>query len=584
MTAKIVPIDESVLLEVAGHWLRALTDGSREVVALADQEGRVQYLSVCGAVQQMLGYSAPDIARRSYADLLHPDDMERVVSAFREVVRESDGRLTIDYRLKHQAGHWVAVQSTAINRLDDAVVSAIVVHTRQIPLREPTLPRTQTGEQALPPPSSRTADVLTRMGGRTSFMHAVEEAIERAAGESSFGFSVLIVELERPKMLLGNYGTATVDRLLEQAAQRLTSVLGPADSYCQLDGGEFAVLLQGIDRDQLDVISERVQQTLARRYRVDDQTITTGIIVGMATSERQYAHPEHVLRDAALAASRARSPGRQGRAVFQTKMRIEDTRYMALVSALHSALQGGQLRVYYQPIVSLSTRSLAGFEALVRWQHPDRGLVLPTEFISVAEDTGLIGPLDRWVMREACQQMAQWHSRFGMDPPLHVSVNMSALHFGDQLEDHIDTVLADTGLDPQQLKLEVTESAVLESPETAVERMQRLKRMGVKLSLDDFGTGYASFSHLCQLPYDTLKIDQSFVARIGDEGENTEIINAIIVLGHNLRMDVVAEGVETPKQAAQLKTLWCEYAQGFLFSRPLDSEAAGALIASYPQW
>jgi EAL domain-containing protein (putative c-di-GMP-specific phosphodiesterase class I) len=265
-------------------------------------------------------------------------------------------------------------------------------------------------------------------------------------------------------------------------------------------------------------------------------------------------------------------------------MRIEDTRYMALVSALHSALQGGQLRVYYQPIVSLATRSLAGFEALVRWQHPERGLVLPAEFISVAEDTGLIGPLDRWVMREACQQMANWHGRFGMDPPLHVSVNMSAIHFGDQLEEHIQTVLQDTGLDPQQLKLEVTESAVLESPETATERIQRLKRMGIKLSLDDFGTGYASFSHLCQLPYDTLKIDQSFVARIGDDGENTEIINAIIVLGHNLRMDVVAEGVETPKQAAQLKTMWCEYAQGFFFSRPLDADAAGALIASYPQW
>ncbi|MEQ9320814.1 MAG: EAL domain-containing protein, partial [Polyangiaceae bacterium] len=234
---------------------------------------------------------------------------------------------------------------------------------------------------------------------------------------------------------------------------------------------------------------------------------------------------------------------------------------------------------------SLGTRTLSGFEALVRWEHPRRGLVSPDQFIPVAEDTGLIEPLGRWVLEEACRQMVEWQREHRQASPLDVSVNLSNKQFADEdLEGRVAKILADTGLQADRLKLEVTESAILENQDEAAKVLGRLKDHGVRVSLDDFGTGYSSFSYLCSLPYDTLKIDRSFVSRIGEEGENTDVIHAIIVLAHNLRMEVVAEGVENEIQAAQLKSMWCEYAQGFHFARPLPAAEASALIASSPQW
>lgn len=634
-------MDEGRLLEIAGRWLRALTDGSAEVIALTDAQGHLQYLSVSGAVQQMLGYSAREIAGKGPADLVHPVDLERVIAAFEEVACRPGHRVTVNLRLRHQDGQYIQVQSTAVNRLDDNVVGAIVVHTRKLPVAA-RLPMTAPGPTGPPSPSGppgptarlgssplaqawssaarpgrtvlidpdgngptevegeSTLDddppesvpitvgrghLPTGTAGREAFLRAVEEAIQVAHGDPASGFAVVVVEFERPKMLLGNFGPTLVDQLMLEAGRRLVSVLGPGDAYCALETGEFAVLLQGAgDRGRAEALAQRVQHTLARRYHIEGETVAINVIAGIATSERRYTFAEHVLRDAALAATRARGPGKQGRAVYQTRMRVEDTRYMALVSALHGALQGGQLRVYYQPIVSLKTHSLMGFEALVRWQHPERGLLPPGEFIRAAEDTGLIVPMDRWVMREACRQMAHWNAMFSLQPPLHVSVNLSATQVGEELEEHVERVLQDSGLAARQLKLEVTESAVLENVESVTDRIQRLKELGVKLALDDFGTGYSSFSHLCQLPYDTLKIDQSFVARLGAGQSNVEIVNAIVVLAHNLRMDVVAEGVETTEQAAKLGALGCENAQGYFFARPLDPEAAGALIASRPSW
>jgi EAL domain-containing protein (putative c-di-GMP-specific phosphodiesterase class I)/GGDEF domain-containing protein len=489
----------------------------------------------------------------------------------------------------------VQVQSTGFNRLDDPVVASIVVHTRRLPSSSPqptARPTTAAGVMAELEPVSESVPISVGRGrvpagsaARDAFLRAVDEAIGFASSPGSTGFAVLMIEFDRARMLLGNYGQQMVEQIMDQAGRRLASALGPGDAYCALEAGQFAVLLQGAgSRERSEALANRVQQALLRRYHIDDEAITLGVIAGIATSERRYTQAEHVLRDAALAATRARAPGRKGRAIFQTKMRVEDTKYMALVSALHGALQGGQLRVYYQPLVSLATRTLSGFEALVRWQHPERGLLLPVEFIRAAEETGLIAAMDRWVMREAARQMAQWNAMFAPSPPLHVSVNLSASQVGDETEEHVERVLRESGLAPQQLRLEVTESSVLENPEAMLGRMGRFKELGVKLCLDDFGTGYASFSHLCELPYDTLKIDQSFVARLGEGTGNAEIVNAIIVLAHNLRMDVVAEGVETPMQAAQLRSLWCETAQGFFFSRPIDPEAAGALIASNPHW
>jgi len=563
------PIDRSVLQAASGRWLEALTAGSREGVALLGGDGAIHYLSVSGTLCDLLGYEAKEVHDLVGPAIVHPEDRGALRRAFVGLARERRGQRTIDYRVRHKLGHYVRVQSTAVNRLDDELVASIVVHTRGASV------------SSVPPSDDPASSVRDKPG----FMQAVQQSIDKARTDPTYGFSVLIIELARMKMLLGSYGQEMVDALMSKVSARVTGLLRPGDILGSF-GGEIAVLLDGVrDRRHAARVADRIQRTVGQRYEVGEHHIDTSAIVGIATSERIYERAADVLRDAALATNRARGRNRKRRAVFQTQMRVEDTRFMAMVSELHNAIQEKQFRLHYQPIISLGTRTLSGFEALVRWQHPRRGLVPPDQFIPVAEETGLIEPLGRWVLEEACRQMVQWQRDHRQAPPLNVSVNLSNKQFADEeLEARVAKILADTGLAPDRLKLEVTESAILENQDEAAKVLGRLKDHGVRVSLDDFGTGYSSFSYLCQLPYDTLKIDRSFVSRIGEEGENTDVIHAIIVLAHNLRMEVVAEGVETEIQASQLKSMWCEYGQGFHFAKPLPAEKASALIASSPQW
>ena len=555
---------------VAGRWLQALTEGSGEVVMLVAADGRPQFVSMSQALVDMVGYGPEELSQLSDLSFVHPDDQQLVVASFREVSGSGNGRTSIDYRVRHRLGHWVRVQSTAVNRLADEVVQAVVVHTRPM----------SSSDQ---PPVS---DPGTVGDDRASFAEAVQAAVDRARTDPRYGFSVLLLELERFKMLVGSYGQELVGQLLNDVAGRVAALLRPQDTLGRLSGGEIAILLDGVgDRRHAGRVADRVQKTVSRRYALGEHVVSVSGYIGIATSERIYERSENVMRDAALAANRARSKGHKRRAVFQTQMRVEDTRFMALVAELHAAVQEKQFRLYYQPIISLATRGLIGFEALLRWNHPKHGIVPPVQFIPIAEETGLIAPLGEWVLNEACRQMTVWTRTHPRNPPLHISVNLSAKQFADEdLTGLVERALQSSGLPGGQLKLEVTESAVLESREEAAETLNRLKQQGVKVSLDDFGTGYSSFSYLHQLPYDTIKIDRSFVARIGEDGENTDVIHAIIVLAHNLRMDVVAEGVETARQAQQLEAMWCESAQGYFFARPLEASAAEQLIATNPRW
>ncbi|HZO13724.1 MAG TPA: EAL domain-containing protein, partial [Polyangiaceae bacterium] len=261
------------------------------------------------------------------------------------------------------------------------------------------------------------------------------------------------------------------------------------------------------------------------------------------------------------------------------------TRHMSLHAELHNALQRGQFRVHYLPIVALATRTVCGFEALVRWDHPGRGLISPDLFIPIAEETGLIVQLGRWVLLHACRQMAEWNERYPMDPPLIVTVNLSAKQFAEfDLHDTVEDILGDTGLEPAQLMLEINEGAVVEFREAVVDAMGRMRKAGVRTAIDNFGVGASSFTFLHEVPYDFLKIDRSLVSRAGQGGRSRDVLKAIVDMAHSLAMQVVAEGVETSGQAAQMSNLWCEYATGYLFGKPMLADAAGALIASYPKW
>jgi PAS domain S-box-containing protein len=570
------PASEADLLplRIAGSWLQALTDGSKEVVALLDDDGSVQYLSVSGAVQHILGYEALEIMGMQVNDLLHPLDRTRVLDSFRTVAAHPGGRISIEYRARHRAGHYVRLESTAVNRLRNDYVNAIVVHTREVQHHPPDVSAPRSSSAPTP-----------RLEDEEGFVHAIDEAIEKARG-GAYKFSVMVLELESRDSLLEAYGPEVSEGVLAEVGRRLHALLRPGDKLARIKTGPYAILLDGVgDRSLAERISARIQKTVGNRFSVKGQDVLSSATVGIATSERRYDRAEDVLRDAMLASVRAKGEGAERRAIFRTHMHVEKTRHMSLMAELHNALQRNQFRVHFMPTVSLATRTVSGFEALVRWYHPERGVISPDLFIPVAEETGLIVRLGRWVLLQACRQMVEWQKRYAMDPPLALSVNLSAKQFAEfDLDDQVEHILQDTEFDPQLLTLELAERAVLEHREAVVDAARRLRKLGVKLSLDNFGVGASSFTSLHQLAYDRLKIDRSLVGKMTEEGRGRELVAAIVGLAHNLSMEVVAEGVETPGQAAQLSKLWCEYAEGYLFGKPMDADAAGALIASYPRW
>lgn len=571
--------DDTTSLRIAGSWLQALTDGSKEVVALLDEEASVQYLSVSGAVQNMLGYESLDLMGMDPEEIVHPLDLSKVLDAVQTVIIHPGGRLTIAYRARHRAGHYVRLESTAVNRLRNPYVNAIVVHTREVPSEN----------VGSPPASSRHPQ--PQLEDDAGFLQYLEEAVERAAA-GTYRFSVMVIDLERQDQIVEAYGADIAERVTVEVGHRLHALLRPGDKLARLRSGPFAALLDGVgDRTLAERIAARVHKTVGRRFEVKGQDILTGPIIGITTSDRHYERGDDVLRDALLAASKARGDGdgQEGRpAVFRTQMQVQKTRHMTLLAELHNALAKEQLKVFYLPMVNMATRTLSGFEALARWEHPQRGLISPELFIPIAEEAGLIRQLGRWVLREASEAMVQWHQRYPMDPALSLSVNISPKQFADfDFDEQVVEILDETGLDAKRLVLELPENVMVEHRQAVKASIERLRKLGVRFSLDNYGVGPTSLGSLTQLPYAAIKIHRSLVRHLGavDEGgREKELVAALVGAAHELSMEVVAEGVERPGQAAQLSKLWCEYAQGYLFGRPLDADATASFIASYPRW
>ncbi|HJQ31250.1 MAG TPA: EAL domain-containing protein [Pyrinomonadaceae bacterium] len=422
-------------------------------------------------------------------------------------------------------------------------------------------------------------DALTGLPNRALFMDHLGLAVERAKRpQKRYLFAVLFLDLDRFKVINDSLGHTMGDRVLVATAARIQKCLRHLDTVARFGGDEFAVLLDGVE-DVNDTIrvAQRLQRELTTPINVGGHEVFTSVSIGIALSNTGYERPEDVVRDADTAMYRAKAAGKSRYEIFDTGMHSRAVALLRLETDLRRAVEREEFVVHYQPIVSLSDDSIQGFEALVRWQHPERGLVAPSEFISVAEETGLIIPLGRWVLRESCRQM---HRLQAASParPLSLSVNLSGKQFMQpDLVGQVKQILAETGFDPHRLHLEITESSVIENTETVTEMLMQLRALGVRLSMDDFGTGYSSLSYLHRFPIHTLKIDRSFVS--GGDGEN-EIVRTIIMLARNMGMDIVAEGVETKEQLAYLKQLKCEYGQGFLFSHPLDLDTACKLLES----
>jgi diguanylate cyclase (GGDEF)-like protein/PAS domain S-box-containing protein len=428
-------------------------------------------------------------------------------------------------------------------------------------------------------------DKLTGLPNRPLFMDRLEQTIRHSRRRKEALFAVALLDLDRFRAVNVGLGHRAGDRLIIETARRLEASLRSGDTLARIGGDEFVILLQEIE-DVTDTVrvAERIKEALAAPVNLNGQQVCISASMGIVLSDPGYDQSEDILRDADIALHRAQSSGTARHEVFDRAMHERAVARLQLENDLRLAVEREEFLVQYQPIVSLATGRIMGLEALVRWQHPKKGLVPPMEFIPLAEETGLIVPMGFWVLREACVQMRDGLS-FSADLPLLISVNLSARQFSQpDLVDQIERILGDSGVEARSVMLEITESVVMEHAESAAAALAQLKTLGVQLSIDDFGTGYSSLSCLHSYPIDTLKIDRSFIGNMGADPRNLEIVRTIVALAGNLGMHVTAEGIETAEQLAQLRALQCDYGQGYLFSKPMDGEPIKRLLASRPQW
>ncbi|MDC0833043.1 diguanylate phosphodiesterase [Leptolyngbya valderiana BDU 20041] len=429
-------------------------------------------------------------------------------------------------------------------------------------------------------------DALTGLPNRVLLMEQLDKALELTRTSPTYKFAVLFIDCDRFKVVNDSLGHLAGDRLLSLISHRLELCLRPVDTLFRLGGDEFTILLDNIDSiDDAIATAETIQAQLMSPFHVDGHEVFIGASIGIVLGTAAYERSEHVLRDADAAMYCAKDLGKGRYRVFDTGMHVRAVNFLQLETDLRRALEREEFRVHYQPIVDLRSGKIAGFEALVRWLHPERGLVSPVRFIPAAEETGLIVPIGAWVLRQACSQLHEWHQQFPHARHLTIAVNISVKQFAQtDLLEQIDLILEETKLNGKFLKLEITESTIVGNYKAAKAILEELRNRRIQLSIDDFGTGYSSLSHLHRLPVDMLKIDRSFVDPIDDDSDEREIVQAIVTLAHSLNMTVIAEGVETAVHVAQLRTLGCEFGQGYYFSKPLDCEGCTETIANNPQW
>jgi diguanylate cyclase (GGDEF)-like protein/PAS domain S-box-containing protein len=528
--------------------------------------------------KSMLGYQESEIGDKpdEWFDRIHDADRERVTQEIAAHQAGSVPQFESEHRVLHKDGtfRWMLCRGLAVHN-GSGTTSRMAGWQTDIT-------------------EGKVSDPLTGLPNRLLFTDRVGRLIKHTKRRKDYLFAVLFLDLDGFKMINDSLGHLVGDQLLVGVASRLEKCLRATDTVARLGegcivarmgGDEFTVLLDDLKHpDDAKQAAERLMKAVTAPFVLGGKEVFTSLSIGIALSNTSYEQPEDILRDADTAMYRAKSLGKARSEIFDADMRASVVARLQLEMDLRRALEHGEFHNVYQPIVSLAAGQIVGFEALLRWQHPTRGLLGPEEFIMVAEETGLIRDLGWWNLREACRQMTEWRAAYNAYSQLTMSVNLSPKQFLQaNLVQDIGSLLRELKLPPQALKLELTESTVMGDPSAAVEMLQQIKSLGISLAIDDFGTGYSSLSYLHRFPLDTLKIDRSFISSIGTGGD-TEIARTIFPMALNLHLDVVAEGIETLEQLVLLKKLQCKYGQGYYFSKPLSADDAGSLLAEQPTW
>ena len=556
-----------------------VTENAADMIALVDVKGRRLYNSP--AYKRILGYSAAELGETSAFEQIHPDDRFKVLEAAREARKTGVGK-QLEYRIKHKDGSWRVLESLASTIRDGkGEVAKLVIVNRDITERK-------RAEQQLE--HNLFHDPLTGLPNRRQFLDRLQSSHVRSRREGGRPYTLLLANVDHFKVFNEAMGTTAGDHILLEIGRRLVSHLRREDIAAGCEGGgapaevvlfwlggdEFTILLDAV-ADPSDAMrtAQGLQAAVAVPFSVESREVRVALSVGIALSTPSHERAEDVLKDADVAMRRAKALGGSRCEVFDEAMHTRAVGRLRLETDLRTALTERQFRVYYQPVVQLSTRRIVSFEALLRWDHPTQGLISPYRFIEAAEDTGILVSIGHWLILQACQQLRAWEADHLSEQPMNITVNVSARQFADaRLVNDIQEALQQTGVDPSRLQLEMTESVAAADPKLTITVLSHLKHQGIGVILDDFGTGATSLRGLRQFPVDALKIDRTLIRDMQTDLAAGDIVELITALAHKMKLKAIAEGIETARQVERLLELGCEYGQGYFFSQPMEAKAA----------
>jgi diguanylate cyclase (GGDEF)-like protein/PAS domain S-box-containing protein len=560
---------EERALRVSAERFRALVQHAVDILLVVEADGTLRHVSP--AIERILGHDPAALVGTQMWTMVHPADVAAARAFHAGLVEQPGEARSIELRWQHRDGSARWVEISGANLLGHSEVRGLVLNARDL-TRDKSLQQ-ELVQRAL-------HDQLTGLPNRTLFMDRLEHAIDRCTRRGRF-VGVLFLDLDRFKLVNDNFGHDRGDQLLVDVAQRLRTCLRRIDTIARVGGDEFTILLEDLtSAGDAILIAERVMEALREPIRLDGQEVFVTASIGIALGDAaQSATGQGLLRDADVAMYRAKANGRAGYEVFRASMRESGKGRLKTEADLRRALARDELRLHYQPQVELATGRIVGFEALVRWEHPERGLLAPAAFVPIAEESGLVLPLGRWVLETACRQASEWCADPEIRRGIVMAVNLSPRQFRHpHLVDDLAQVLTRTRLDPDALEIEITEGTAMGDADATVRTLERLKTLGVRLAIDDFGTGYSSLSYLRRFPIDVLKVDRSFVAGLPGNGGDAAIIRSVVSLARALGLKAVAEGVETPAQLEELRALGCDQGQGYLFGKPVPAEEAERLL------